>query len=89
MESVKLLPVGSVVLLNNAEKPLMIIGIFPVNGGERHDYLAVMHPEGFISEKYVFMFDQKDIAEIKYIGYMDAAYQTFRSGLSSLMDKKE
>lgn len=91
MNSEKLLPVGSVVLLHNADKELMIIGILPVNDNKQFDYLAVLHPEGYLSEKYVFMFNHSDIAQIKFLGYMNAAYQMFRGGLSALLneDNKE
>ncbi len=89
MNSNKLLPVGSVVLLKEADKMLTIIGILPINDGQKHDYLAVPHPEGYINDKYVFVFDQQDIAEVKYIGYMDSAYQMFRSGLAAALEKQE
>lgn len=88
MNSEKLLPVGSVVLLHNADKELMIIGILPVNDGKKFDYLAVLHPEGYLSEKYVFMFNHADIAQIKFLGYMNAAYQMFRGGLSALLNEE-
>ena len=88
MNSEQLLPVGSVVLLHNADKELMIIGIFPVNGETRYDYIAVLHPEGYLSEKYIFMFNHSDIAQIKFIGYVNAAHQVFRSGLHAVMDGK-
>lgn len=89
MNSENLLPVGSVVLLNNADKELMIIGILPVNDNKRFDYLAVLHPEGYLSEKYVFMFNHSDIAQVKFLGYMNAAYQVFRGGLSALFSEEE
>ena len=88
MNTEKLLPTGSVVLLNNADKELMIIGILPVNEGKQYDYLAVLHPEGYINDKYVFMFNHSDIDQIKFIGYVNAAYQTFRSGLVELLNQK-
>ena len=83
-----LLPIGSVVLLNGAEKELMIIGIFPVNEEQRYDYLAVVYPEGYINDKYIFLFDHKDIAEIKYLGFMDSSYQLYRSGLSTILEQE-
>lgn len=89
MSGDKLLPIGSVVLLNDADKELMVIGILPVNGEEKYDYMAVMYPEGYISDKYVFLFNHDDIAEVKYIGFMDASYQMFRSGLASVLSVEE
>lgn len=82
MDAAKLFPCGSVVLLNDADKELMIIGIMPVNENERYDYLAVMYPEGYISENYIFLFNHEDIREVKFLGYMDSNYQAFRTGLN-------
>jgi len=89
MNSEKLLPVGSVVLLRDADKELMIIGILPMNEGKKFDYLAVLHPEGYISENYVFMFNHEDIAQVKFIGYVNAAYQMFRGGLAKMLEEEE
>ena len=45
-----LLPIGSVVLLKEATKKLVIIGVLQVNPNENkiYDYLAVPYPEGYI-----------------------------------------
>lgn len=88
MNSEKLLPVGSVVLLNGADKELMVIGILPVNDGKQYDYISVLHPEGYLSEKYIFMFNHSDIAQIKFIGYVNAAHQVFRGGLAAMLNEE-
>ena len=43
-----LLPIGSVVLLKDATKKLVIIGVLQVNAEQNkmYDYLAVPYPEG-------------------------------------------
>ncbi len=82
MDTAKLFPCGSVVLLDGADKELMIIGILPVNDNERYDYMAVMYPEGYISENHIFLFNHDDIREVKFLGYMDSNYQVFRTGLN-------
>lgn len=84
-----LLPIGSVVLLKDAEKELMIIGLLPVNEDTRYDYLAVVHPEGYINDQYVFAFNHDDIKEIKYLGYMNSSYQLFKSGLAAVLENEE
>lgn len=89
MDTRKLYPIGSVVKLKNAEKELMIIGILPINEDIQYDYLAVLYPEGYINDKYVFLFNHDDILEVKYLGYMDSSYQMFRSGLHSMLVKDE
>ena len=89
MDAKKLFPIGSVVLLKNAEKELMVIGILPANEDVQYDYLAVLYPEGYINDKYVFLFNHDDILEVKYLGYMDSSYQMFRSGLNSMLEKDD
>lgn len=89
MDAKKLFPIGSVVLLKNAEKELMVIGILPTNEDVQYDYLAVLYPEGYINDKYVFLFNHDDILEVKYLGYMDSSYQMFRSGLNSMLEKDD
>ena len=45
-----LLPIGSVVLLKDATKKLVIIGVLQVNAEQNkmYDYLAVPYPEGYL-----------------------------------------
>lgn len=49
-----LLPIGSVVLLKDATKKLVIIGILQVNPSENkiYDYLGVPYPEGYVATVY-------------------------------------
>jgi len=89
MDAKRLFPIGSVVRLKEAEKELMVIGILPINEEKQYDYLAVLYPEGYINDKYVFLFNHDDIVEVKYLGYMDSSYQMFRSGLNAMLENKE
>lgn len=47
-----LLPIGSVVLLKDATKKLVIIGVLQVNAEQNkmYDYLAVPYPEGYLGQ---------------------------------------
>ena len=50
-----LLPIGSVVLLENGEKRLMISGIMQSDAekqGKEFDYLGILYPEGHIGEQF-------------------------------------
>lgn len=67
-----LLPIGSVVLLQDAQKPLMAFGVRQTNNatGEEFDYIGVVYPEGNIgSESGQFLFNHADIAKILFTGY--------------------
>ncbi len=75
-----LLPIGSIVSLNNAKKKLMICGIKQQgqeNPEREYDYLGVFYPEGNIGEEYKFLFDHTDIKEIIFRGFEDIERQTF------------
>lgn len=70
MSSIKdLLPIGSVVVLKDSEKALMIIGILPRSGESVRDYVGVLYPEGFISSDMFLVFDHKDIDVILFRGF--------------------
>lgn len=64
-----LLPIGSVVLLKDATKKLVIIGILQVNPSENkiYDYLGVPYPEGYVGSDNNFLFNHSDINDIIFL----------------------
>ena len=67
-----LLPIGSVVLLKNAEKPLMIYGIKQLdteNADVEYDYIGVLYPEGNIGSDFQYLFNHENIDTILFKGY--------------------
>ena len=88
-----LLPVGSIVLLKDATKKLMIIGILQVNQKEKkmYDYLGVPYPEGFISTDKNFLFTHADINDVIIYGYTNSEREVFLNALDILYNqtKKE
>ena len=83
------LPIGSVVLLNEAEKKLMIIGILQRNGEEVFDYVGCPYPEGLLDSENLFLFNHKDIAEISYLGFDNIERQIFIKKLETELNKNE
>ena len=79
MDFKELLPIGSVVLLNNATKKLMIYGVGQTNikDGKDYDYIGVMYPEGNMGEGTQYLFNHTDINEIIFRGFEDAERDTF------------
>lgn len=65
----EILPIGSVVLLEGAIDPLMIIGYLPkgIDNVER-DYMGVVYPIGLTSIEDVKAFNRKDIKEVIFEG---------------------
>ena len=80
-EWVGLLPIGSIVLLKNSEKKLMVMGYLQsLTDGEddkMYDYSACLFPEGYISADEVYLLDQEQIDVIYYIGYQDEEQMEF------------
>ncbi len=75
-----LLPIGSVVMLRDAEKPLMIYGIKQLdsnNPGIEYDYIGVLYPEGNIGANFQYLFNHKDIVEVLFKGYETDEWQEF------------
>ncbi len=75
-----LLPIGSVVLLKEGTKKLMITGIKPVsedNPETVFDYIGVVYPEGYLSNEYNFLFNHDDINDIVFTGYNNPERENF------------
>ena len=67
-----LLPLGSVVLLKEGTRKLMLIGITQLaqdGSDEAYDYAAVLYPEGFLGAGETILFNQEDIEEVVFTGY--------------------
>ena len=80
-----LFPIGTVVTVKDANKSMMIIGVLPENDGKRYDYIAVLYPEGYLTEKQIYLFNHDDVVKVEYLGYMSAEYQVFRQDLEQIM----
>ena len=68
----KFLPIGSVVMLKDATKELMIIGYCmksEENGDKIYDYLGCVYPIGYISPEVNFLFDHESIDNVLYKGF--------------------
>ena len=86
-----LLPIGSVVLLKDATKKLMIIGILQAKPDEEkiYDYLGVPYPEGYIGANNNFLFSHEDINDVIFKGYENAERKTFMDAMKIIYDKQQ
>lgn len=80
----KYLPLGSVVILKEAEKKLVITG-FRMKAVEIpdkiYDYCGCMYPEGTISSDLTCVFDHSQIEKVFFTGYEDEDSKEFLSNL--------
>lgn len=82
-EQVPYLPIGSVVLLKNGKKRVMVYGRkVKANGEEKvYDYLGCLYPEGALSSNDVILFDHDQIQLVYFIGFQDLEEIVFRNRL--------
>lgn len=66
-----LLPIGSVVLLEDGEKKLMIYGRLQQQEGTdvAWDYIGCLYPEGNINKDFTYLFNHNNVKEIYFKGY--------------------
>lgn len=88
----KYLPLGSVVLMKEAKKRVMITGYAvksPESGDKLWDYIGCLWPEGMIAPDRNLLFDHKDIQRIFAIGYVDDEQKRFMGLLDKATNLKE
>ena len=81
-----LLPLVSIVVLKNGYKKLMIIGRKQIQQSENKiwDYLGVLYPEGYLGLGYTFLFNNTDIQQVIFKGYLDLEEDAFKLALKNL-----
>ncbi|RAR45505.1 DUF4176 domain-containing protein [Paenibacillus sp. MDMC362] len=81
----QLLPNGSIVILKEGEKKLVIYGrkqILALDQPQMFDYLACLYPEGYVSPEFAYVFNHEDIQEIIFTGYQDEEEEQFQAVLA-------
>ena len=75
----KFLPIGSVVLLKDSTKRVMIVGLKQKQAGADKvwDYSGCLFPEGILDPEKLFLFDAGQIERLYFIGLQDAESMTF------------
>ena len=92
----KFLPIGTVVILQEGKKPIMIIGYkissvdnsyilkgTDVISDKVFDYCAVLYPEGLINSQNFILFDHNSIKEIIFKGFVSDDSKKLNSFLNS------
>lgn len=82
----KYLPIGSVVLLKESQKRVMIVGVKQKQADSLKvwDYSACLYPEGILDPERLYLFDTEQIERLYFIGLQDAEGLTFLSKLAQL-----
>ena len=84
----ELLPIGTVVLLKDATKKIMIIGYLPVTEDDKKfDYAGVMWPEGLLSADKTLLFNNEDIDDVFFNGFKNNESEEFIQKVNELLKK--
>ena len=85
----KFLPIGTVVLLKEGKKRIMITGFCAASSenNKQYDYCGVLYPEGVISLKQTLLFNHEQISKIYHMGlYNDQEERQFKTKLKNLIN---
>lgn len=86
----KFLPIGTIVLLKDGQKKIMITGYLPVSKNKTvYDYSACLFPEGIISSSQTAVFNHDQIAEIIQEGYSNEETTKFVEALKQYIEKEK
>ena len=83
----KILPLGSVVLLHNGTKKVMIIGYAmktPENPDKVYDYCGCVFPEGVLRSDVTCVFNHNQIKEVCFVGYKNEESTNFVDNIVTL-----
>ena len=92
MNTNKYLPIGTVVLLENGKKRVMVTGYKSTTVNEADpekketewDYNGCIFPEGIIASDQMLVFNHSQIKEIFFMGLTDLETQIFHEKLNNL-----
>lgn len=90
----RFLPIGSVVLLKNATKRVMITGFCCIRtdgeeGEKLYDYTGCLFPEGVVSSDQNLLFDHNQIDQVFNTGYVDDEVEGYLNALTETLKKAE
>ena len=86
----RLLPIGSVVMLQNGTKEIMITGFYAVSQESPntiYDYNGCLYPEGVISSDKNLLFNHNQIAKLIFTGYRSDNDIEFKKKLGEYINK--
>ncbi len=92
MKTEKYLPLGTIVLLKEAKKRMVIIGyegMTDEEGIKSYDYIGCLYPEGVIALNRNLLFNHDQIEDIFFMGYTDIEDQVFKEELKKIVVERD
>ena len=90
MNNSKYLPIGSVVILKEAKKRIMVVGFAAKSeetGDKVFDYIGCLYPEGIIDSSKNLLFDHEQIEKIFALGYRDQEWLEMEIKLKKIVEE--
>ena len=84
----KYLPIGTVCMLKDGKKRVMITGFCTIPDDDKnkmYDYNGCLYPEGVITTNQTIVFNHDMIDKIYYMGYIDNDEKEFQNKLRKLV----
>ena len=88
----KFLPIGTVCILKDATKKVMIAGFCATGvetGDKVFDYIGCLYPEGILSSDRTLLFNHEQIEKIYYMGFVNEEEKTFKEKVKEILKKVE
>ena len=88
MNNEKYLPIGTVVMLKEGKKRVMITGFLtsPNNDKEKiYDYSGCLYPEGVLTSDQILVFNHEQIDKIHHLGLIDEEEKEIKEKLNNLL----
>lgn len=87
----KYLPIGTVCMLKNGTKRVMITGFCSVatdKTNKIYDYSGCLYPEGFLSSNQVCLFNHEQIEKIYHMGFLSDEEKEFKEKLKKIIKEE-
>lgn len=92
MNTNKYLPIGTIVLLKDATKRVMITGFVITPDEDKtkvFDYSGCLYPEGVISSQQTLLFNHDQIERIFHLGFYDEEEKEFKNKLIEYLNNNK
>ena len=91
-KNVKYLPIGTVVMLRNGKKRVMITGFCCSDKSKpdtTYDYSGCLYPEGIITSDQNLVFNHDQIEKIYALGFADEEEKEFKERLIEVLESAD
>ena len=77
----KFLPIGTVLMLKDGYKRLMITGYKCTSNNKTYDYSGCLYPEGIITSDKALLFNHDQIMQVYHTGFINDDFKKLNESL--------